>query len=132
MNHPSLTCNVDLDLKTVVLGDLYCGPLGDHTTLDCLWYDCPSGAGGGGAGVSTGVTGPSMTTIIVTSHLHHWCPQEVLHQLEPVKNEKNPQVVEDNREAGRVTCGPAGRWINSLLLNTVKNHLNAIENTPQA
>lgn len=49
IDHSSPTCDVDFDLQAVVLGDRHCGPFGDHTTLDCLWHDSPSGAAGSGA-----------------------------------------------------------------------------------
>lgn len=48
-DHSSLTCDVDLDLQTAVLGNRHSGPLGDHTALDCLWHHSPSGAGAGSA-----------------------------------------------------------------------------------
>lgn len=100
-DHPSLTCDVDLDLQTAVLGDRHCGPLGHYTALDCFWHDSPSSGGGSaGARVSAGVTGPVLTSLSTARHLLHRQPQEVPHQLEPVEDEKDPQVVEDHCEAG--------------------------------
>lgn len=109
-DHPPLTCDVDLDLQVAVLGDRHRGPLGDHAALDGLWHDGPGAAGGGGgARVSAGVTGPALTSLGTARRLLHRHPQEVSHQLQPVEDEKDPQVVEDHREAGRVTCGSARR-----------------------
>lgn len=105
-----LTCDVDLDLQETVLGNWHRGPLGDHATLDRLWHDQRgggAGAGCAGARVSAGVTGPALTGLGAARRFLHRNPQEVLHQLEPVENEKDPQVVEDHREAGGVTCGSA-------------------------
>lgn len=119
INHPSLTCDIDLDLKTAVMGDWHCRPLGDHTTLYCLWHDSPSGAGSGGAWFGTGATWPSLTTFSTDCCLLQWHPQEVSNQLEPVKDEKDPKIVEDHREAGRVTCGPVERWTTTYVTKSL-------------
>lgn len=38
----SLTCHIDFHLQAAVLGDRYCRPFSDHSTLHCLWNDSPS------------------------------------------------------------------------------------------
>lgn len=51
---------------------------------------------------------PSLTTLLPTCRLS-WPLQEFLNQLEPVEDEKDPEVVEDHREAGGLTRGPKRR-----------------------
>lgn len=57
-DHSSLTCDVDLDLQAAVLVYWHCQPLGDHTTLDCLWHEGPGGHSCVQIGAS--VTGPAL------------------------------------------------------------------------
>lgn len=47
----------------------------------------------------------------ITGYLLSRLLQEVLYQLDPVKDEKDPEVVEDHCEAGRRTCGSVEREI---------------------
>lgn len=98
-----LTGHVDLHLQVAVLGDGHRGPLGDHTALDRLGHDGPGGAGHARVGAGTVLPGLSARALL----RRH--PQEVPHQLQPVEDEEDPQVVEDHGEAGGVARGPAGR-----------------------
>lgn len=107
-----LTCDVDLDLKAALLGDRHCGPLGDYPALDCLWHNSSYCTGHGtGTWICASVTRPALMMFGITGYLLSRLLQEVLYQLDPVKDEKDPEVIEDHCEAGRLTCGSVEREI---------------------
>lgn len=101
------TCDIDLNLQAAFLVHRHCRPLGDHAALDRLRHDGRGAAGRGTGGVATSATAPSPTTFLPTPLI--WPLQELLDQLEPVEDEKYPEVVEDHREAGGLMRGSKRR-----------------------
>lgn len=88
----SPTCHIDLHLQAAVLGDWYGGSFSDYSTLHCLWHDNPNGVQ-----FRSSVRRKMLLrldAVRVPVNL-----QEVSHQLQPVEDEKNPQVIEDHCKA---------------------------------
>lgn len=55
----------------------------------------------------------------ITGYLLSRLLQEVPYQLDPVKDQKDPEVIEDHCEAGRLTCGSAERGIIMYVTNII-------------
>lgn len=114
------TCDVDLDLQAAVLGDRNRRPLGDHTALDGLGHEGGGAGGGGHVRVAAAAAVTPLATLVPTRGRLCRPLQEVPHQLEPVEDEEDPEVVEDHGEAGGLTRGPKrSRGASRLRLRTL-------------
>lgn len=99
LSEPSLTCDVDLHLQMVLLGDRDGGSLGHHTGLDGFGHHSS-----GRCRLCAAPTRPALPRR--RGVLLRRSAQEVTHQQQPIEDQEDTQVIENHREAGRVTRRP--------------------------
>lgn len=81
-----LTCDIDLDIQAVVLSYSHRWPLRDHTTLHRLGHDGLSGAQCASGWFWVGLTWMVVARLVIAWGLHYRHSEEVLDQLEPLKD----------------------------------------------